>query len=202
MVIATIERRGFPEGINVLSKGNSPFFIPKSILIEFNLPFYEDDYEVDEYLFNQLKHINECYLCRKKGLDLLARREHSKYELTMKLKQRKFSSSAIDNTIEYLINKKFLSEQRFCESFINARLKKGEGRYLIFQKLQQKGISLSFSQSIYDEIVEMDDEINACIKSLVKIKNKFSDVEIIKNKLSKKGFSYQIIKEALEEKDS
>ncbi len=186
----------------MLSKGDSPFFIPKSILIEFNLPFYEDDFEVDEYLFNQLKYINECYLCRKKSLDLLARREHSKYELVMKLKQRKFSSPSINNTVEYLINKKYLSEQRFCESFIISRLKKGDGKFLILQKLQQKGISLSLAKSIYDDIVEMDDEINACIKSLVKIKNKFNDLEIIKRKLGKKGFSYQIIKEAIEHEDS
>ena len=184
----------------MLSGDISPFFIPKSLLLEFSLPFYEDGQSVDEDELAFLKKVNECYLCRKKGLDLLARREHSRFELLVKLKQRKFSTFAINNTLEYLVNKNYLSETRFCESFINSRLKKGEGKFLILQRLQQKGVSLNFSKKIYEENVSREDEISSCIKAFDKIKSKTEEKEYIQLKLQKKGFSSSIIREVFEEK--
>lgn len=184
----------------MLSGEGSPFFIPKSLLLEFSLPFYEDGQEVYEDELAELRKVNECYLCRKKGLDLLARREHSRFELLVKLKQRKFSPFAINNTLEYLVSKNYLSDTRFCESFISSRLKKGEGKFLILQRLQQKGISINFSKKIFEDIVTQEDEILSCLKAYEKIRAKTVEKEIIQLKLQKKGFSSSIIKEVFEEK--
>lgn len=200
MVVATIKRRSFPEGINVLSKGDSPFFIPKSMLIEFSFPFYEDETKVDETLFLELKKISECYLCRKKGLDLLAYRDHSKFELSVKLKRRKFSTYSIHNAVDYLKEKNYLNDFKFSELFINSRLRKGEGKFLIFQRLHQKGVSSSIYKDVYEEVVSFDDEKESCIKRFEKITSKTSDKDIVKDKLRKKGFSPSIIREVFEEK--
>ncbi len=177
----------------------SPFFIPKSLLLEFSLPYFEDGTEIDEFLLKDLQHINDCYLCRKKGLDLLARREHSIFELRGKLIKRKFSAQSITNAIEYLVSKNFLSEKRFCENFISSRIKKSEGKYLILQRLHQKGISSSLSNKVYEENIDFDIEKGACIISLKKIRFKYDDKQIIKDKLLKKGFSNSIIRECFDE---
>lgn len=200
MRYAKITRRENPEGIYVLSKGVSPFFIPKNILIEFNHPYYEDEFEVDENLYYSLKDLHEVYLCRKKALDLLARREHTKFEIRVKLVQRKFSNIAIENCINYLVDKNYLSEERFCQSFIISQNKKGYGKFLIIQKLQKKGVSLSLANEIYDEIIDYELEINACIKSIMKIssRKKMLQNKELSFKLQNKGFSYSVIKESFE----
>jgi len=197
MRYAQIKRRENPEGIYILSKGCSPFFIPKNLLIEFDYTYYFEQESIDEDQYNQLKTINEIYLCRKKALDLLARREHTVLELKFKLKKRKFSRNAIDHSIPYLLEKKYLSEERFSQSFILSKNKKGEGKFLILQRLQKKGISSSKALEYYEEEIDFDMEINACIKSMMKLctKKDLSNEELF-YKLKTKGFNYSIIKEA------
>lgn len=199
MVVATIKRRVFPEGIYVLSEEYSPFFIPKFFLIEFSYPFYEEGHEVDESLYNNLREINDCYLCRKKAIDLLARRDHSIFELKTKLKLRKFFDTSIEKTIEYLIDKNYLNEIRYSENLINSRLIRGEGKYLILQRLNQKGISSSLANQVYEQVVDTEKEKEACLLSLNKLMPKYEDIEVLKSKLLKKGFSNYIIKRCLED---
>ncbi|MGD1821462.1 MAG: regulatory protein RecX [Pleomorphochaeta sp.] len=200
MRYAKITRRENPEGIYVLSKGCSPFFVPKKILLEFNLPFYSEEDDVDEEMYIILQNLNELYLCRKKGLDLLARREHTKLELKAKLAQRKFSKNSIENTLNYLVKNNYLSEERFCESFIISKNRNGDGKYLVLQKLQSKGISSSFSNEIYDDLIDLEMEINACVKAIMKIsrRNKKLEKKELSYKLQNKGFSYSIIKDSFE----
>jgi len=199
MVVATIKRRVFPEGIYVLSKECSPFFIPNSFLIEFSIPFFKEGYEVDESLYNKLREVNDCYLCRKKAVDLLARRDHSVFELKTKLKVRNFLDSSIENAIEYVIEKKYLNENRYCENLINKRLVRGEGKYLILQRLNQKGISSSLASQVYEQVVDIEKEKEACLISLNKVMQKYEDIDVVKSKILKKGFSNYILKRCLED---
>ncbi len=198
MRYAQIKRRGNPEGINVLSKGDSPFFIPQSLLFEFSFNLDKNQDYVSEEEYQHLIIINQHYLCRKKALDLLARREHSKLEMKVKLIQRKFSSTVVENTIEYVVKKDYLNEFRFCKNFIISKNRKGEGKYLIFKRLQEKGISYSLSNEIYDQVVDYEMELKACIKSILKIKSKILDKNLLFYKLKSKGFHYSIIKDAID----
>ena len=61
----------------------------------------------------------------QKALDLLSLREHSRQELTRKLLKRKFELADIDVVLDKLMERKFLSEERFTEAYINSRMKKG-----------------------------------------------------------------------------
>jgi len=197
MRYAQIKRRGNPEGINVLSKGCSPFFIPKNLLIEFSFNLDEDQDYVSEEEYHELLILNQHYLCRKKSLDLLARREHTKLEMKVKLIQRKFASVVVNKTIEYVVSKDYLNEYRFCENFILSKNRKGEGKYLILKRLKEKGISNSFSAEIYDQSIDYDMEIKACIKSIEKLNRKKIDKNSLSNKLKSKGFYYSVIRDAI-----
>lgn len=198
MRYAQIKRRGNPEGINVLSKGDSPFFIPKNLLIEFSYNLDENQEYVSEEEYHELKILNQHYLCRKKSLDLLARREHTKLEMRIKLIQRKFASVVVDKTIEYVTSKDYLNEYRFCENFILSKNRKGEGKYLIFKRLQEKGISTSLANEAYDEVIDFDMEFNACVKALMKMENKKIVKKALPLKLKAKGFHYSTINDAIE----
>ena len=81
---------------------------------------------------------------RHKGMDLLARREHSRLELARKLLQRfPDESSLIDEVLDGLQADNLQSDLRFAESFLRARVSRGQGPQRIIVELQQRGVSTS-----------------------------------------------------------
>ena len=74
-------------------------------------------------------------------MDLLSRREHSKFELTRKLKQRDFEEDEIDAVIGILQQDNLQSDNRFVESLVNSKINAGFGPIKIRHELRQKGVS-------------------------------------------------------------
>lgn len=74
------------------------------------------------------------------ALRLLARREHSRLELAMKLRQRRVESPVIDQVLDDFEEKGWLSDDRFAEVFVRQRVDAGYGPLKILADLQQKGI--------------------------------------------------------------
>ena len=75
-----------------------------------------------------------------KAIDLLSRREHSIKELSNKLLLRDFPKEDFDEVIHYLLEKDYLSNERFAESVIRQRIDKGYGWRFIENELKQKGL--------------------------------------------------------------
>jgi len=78
--------------------------------------------------------------CERTALDLLARREHSRRELERKLGARGFPDDAIAATLDALEESGALAAARFTESFIRARVAKGQGPARIRAELAARGI--------------------------------------------------------------
>ena len=85
---------------------------------------------------------------------LLARREHSAYEITQKLVQREFEAEEIRATIETLINDGWLSDERYAQSYIRMRQMKGFGPLRIKQELQERGVA----ESLLDQYLNTGDD--------------------------------------------
>ena len=81
---------------------------------------------------------------------MLARREHSIFELSRKLRQKHFDEDDIQEVIEKLLANNLLSEERFTESYINMRRRKGYGPLRIAQELKERGIDADFYESHLD----------------------------------------------------
>tara|TARA_R110002110_G_scaffold12493_1_gene59218 strand:+ start:29556 stop:30029 length:474 start_codon:yes stop_codon:yes gene_type:complete len=77
---------------------------------------------------------------RNSAIRLLARREHSRRELSLKLTQRGFESSAIDQVISDLEQDDLLSESRFINMIVRVRSSRGVGPLKIIAELQTHGI--------------------------------------------------------------
>ncbi len=73
-------------------------------------------------------------------MDLLARREHGRVELTRKLRQRGATPEMIDQELDRLTEEGLLSESRYLESFINYRARSGYGPVRIREELGQRGL--------------------------------------------------------------
>lgn len=74
------------------------------------------------------------------AIDLLTRREHSRQELSQKLKAQGFSVDEIDFVLDQLIRENLQSDARYAELYIVHRRQKGYGPLRIRQELRERGI--------------------------------------------------------------
>ena len=77
---------------------------------------------------------------RRTAMDLLARREHGRVELTRKLRQRGAPSEMIEAALDRLTEEGLLSESRYLESFVSYRARSGYGPMRIREELSQRGL--------------------------------------------------------------
>jgi regulatory protein len=79
--------------------------------------------------------------CTRAALDLLARREHGRRELTRKLGARGFPHDVITPALDGLERSGALAEARFTETFVRSRVAKGQGPARIRAELKQRGVA-------------------------------------------------------------
>ena len=139
-------------------------------------------------------------LIYNKALDLISRREHSRYELMQKLNKRyPETRPLIEEVLDKLIVNNILDDERFADMYINSRARKGFGPKKIEMELNSKHVEsfiISSSLEAYDNWIE-----NAKKELLKKFKGIVpTDYQSkIKQKqfLFNRGFSTQIIDKVL-----
>ncbi|MFO7528149.1 MAG: regulatory protein RecX [Marinobacter sp.] len=80
------------------------------------------------------------YKARAAALRLLARREHSRLELSMKLRQRRFNSGLIEAVLDEYEEQDWLDDDRFADVYARQRMDLGYGPLRILGELQQRGV--------------------------------------------------------------
>ena len=136
-----------------------------------------------------------------KSLDILSRREHSVIELKNKLIRFNPDPNDLKDVIERLITSNFLDDKRFASAFIRSKAESGYGPNYISQYLTKKGIPPD-KYDMYS--LEIDWEDKCLTQFNKKRRNKeinFKEKEKILRYLAYRGFSYEIIKNALKEFD-
>ncbi len=139
----------------------------------------------------------------QKAIAILARRDHSVREVRDKL-SRDYSESEIDESIDRLIQDKYLSESRFIESFLRSRLSLGQGPVKILHEFGQKGIDK-------EQVEACDDWHNVDFSAIareVRVKRfghqppkDFKEKQKQSAFLSRRGFFPEQIKEAFNDED-
>lgn len=103
---------------------------------------------------------------------ILAIREHSAKQIRLKLIKKGFSSDAINKAIEWASQENWLSEERFCSSFIRSKAAKGQGRLRIEAELQQQSIdelviAKCFSEEAIDWLLSCKNVASKKLASLI-----------------------------------
>jgi regulatory protein len=75
------------------------------------------------------------------ALALLARREHSRQELTRKLRRRGFEADKVATLLDRLAEQGCLSDRRFAEQYVRERIARGFGPLRIRSELKDRGVS-------------------------------------------------------------
>lgn len=95
------------------------------------------------------------------ALDLLAQREHTKFELQRKLIAKGFVVDEISKVVQELEKQGLQSEKRFVESYVTMRYKRGFGPVRIKAELSERGVDqglikefLGDYKSIWPELAE------------------------------------------------
>ncbi len=79
--------------------------------------------------------------CKNSAIYSLAMREHSRYELKNKLLKKEYVEGVdLDKLLDELEGSDYLSDKRFAESFIRARVSRGQGKIKILNELKQRGV--------------------------------------------------------------
>ena len=89
-----------------------------------------------------------------RAVDLLSRREHSAHELSQKLQKKGFTENDTKIAIIKLQDEKLQSDDRFTESFVNERIRRGHGPVKIIYELRQKGIA----EYMIEQYVNIDED--------------------------------------------
>ena len=95
---------------------------------------------------------------RKKAMDYLARREHSRDELCRKMQKAGFDINTALDAIEALKKEGLQSDRRFVETFVQSRIGQGKGPTLIRADLVQRGVR---DPVIHEVLSEVDQDWEA-----------------------------------------
>ena len=95
---------------------------------------------------------NDRVEARKKAMDYLARREHSRDELCRKMGKVGFDPNVTLDAIEQLQKDGLQSERRFVEAFVQSRISQGKGPTRIRADLSQRGIRETMIQEGLGEV--------------------------------------------------
>jgi regulatory protein len=79
---------------------------------------------------------------RRRAVELLARREHSRRELAAKLKRLNPDAALVEQVLSRLEAEHAQSDDRFTSEYVRQRSEKGYGPLRIQQELRQRGITL------------------------------------------------------------
>jgi regulatory protein len=85
---------------------------------------------------------------------LLARREHSRFELQQKFLARHFSPAIIETMLDWLQEKGYQNDARFTQVYIRSRLRRGYGALKITGELRERGIQ---DKALLTEFFPADD---------------------------------------------
>lgn len=87
-----------------------------------------------------------------RAVGLLARREHSAYELKQKLAKNEANDDEIYDVIEKLQQAGLQSDQRFAENYVRYRSQRGNGPRRIRLELHERGVSSDIADDQLNQI--------------------------------------------------
>jgi regulatory protein len=183
---------------------------------------FDDDQKIslayEVFLKNQLKPNQEIskefqsillaedqkYQVKQSALNYLSRRHHTKNEIRVKLKQKKFGSELIEQTLNDLEQNNYLDDKIFAQIFTDEKVKaKNWGRNKIKSELIKRGVTSKIISDVIEEKFSGEEEIDAGLelarKKLKKLIYRKIDQKKIETSiysfLSSRGYDYDLCKQ-------
>ncbi len=91
---------------------------------------------------------------RSKVIRALARREHSRYELRVKMLLKSFDSDVIELVLDELESEGLVSDERFAEAYCYYRKSRGFGPVRVISELKERQVA----EILVDEFVDSNEQ--------------------------------------------
>ncbi len=95
-----------------------------------------------------------------KALGMLARREHSRRELKLKLRQKGYEGDEAGEALDRLGEQRYQDDDRFAEVLVRSRVAQGYGPMRVRAELKSHGLSDARIRAVLEQ-AEVDWEANA-----------------------------------------
>ena len=140
------------------------------------------------------------FACETMAMQYLARAEQCRRSLSQKLYKKGCSMAAVEEALDYLEEKDYLSDRRFAGAWLRTRyIDHAEGRRRLSAELANRGIKTDVAKSALDEYFGEHSELDLCRRAFTKFAklNPRADGQKIYAALTRYGFSPSMIKKTI-----
>lgn len=183
-----------PNRVSIFLDGKYSFSLNLDQLLDEKLKISQD---IDEQALNDLKKKSDLGKMRLRTIEWLYIRPRSAKELTTYLRSKKLDPDEINSLISNLQLKGYQNDEQFTQWWFSQRQAKHKSNRYIVNELRAKGISSEVLNKYYEEHV-IDDK--TAIQELItkkRLLQKYSDKQKLYSYLLRQGFSYDLIKEVV-----
>jgi regulatory protein len=137
------------------------------------------------------------------GIFLLSLRLRTEGEIREKMRERGYLPEIIDRTVAALIEQHYVDDQRYAEVFIdNLKRYKHFGYYGIKKKMLEKKLANNLIETVLDEHLSLDDEIDIAQRFLKKEHAaigalNFVEKQKLTQRLRARGFRNEVVSKLL-----
>lgn len=192
------------ERFNIFLDGEYSFSVHESVLVQFGLT---KGMELDDWALGELQYENEINKAFNRALHFLSFRMRSEKEIVDKLKKEEYGDAVILEAIVKLKRLNFVNDEQFAEAFMKTKIQTTKlGPQALKREMNQKGIARDIQDdllSTYNEAEQFDIAKNLAEKVARKNERQAS-LQVkrkIESHLLRKGYSYDMIRNVLEEID-
>lgn len=179
------------------------FFVRNEYLPEIDIYDILPGSAFDEVLSGQLMDAGLSCAAELKAVEYLSRAEQSRSGLLRKLLQKKYEKKYIESALDFLEQKKYLSDSRFSRAWLNTRkINHYEGPSKLCAELQARGINKATAEAAVSDFFTENDECDICRKALEKQISKGKKDERLIASMLQAGFSYKMIREVMSRNES
>lgn len=158
-------------------------------------------FEIEDDQLNQLKGESIFGKAYGRALELILSRPRSYKEMKDYARRKKWDKELTDKVLQKLADKGYINDQKFAEFWLRARLGgKPISKRKISAELAQKGINREIADKILQDY-SGEDELDTLRVLVKKKRSKYPDEQKFMAYLARQGFSFDMIKKAINNED-
>ncbi|MCQ2249249.1 MAG: RecX family transcriptional regulator [Treponema sp.] len=140
------------------------------------------------------------YSAEYAAMTYLARAEHCRASLLLKLQKKEIEKNACNRALDYLEGVGYLDDERFAGAWLRTRsIDHAEGRIRLAAELAQRGVDRGAAARALDEFFEEHDQMDICRRAYRKALIGSRSEDKIRASLARKGFSMKEIDAVIKE---
>ncbi|MBR2994374.1 RecX family transcriptional regulator [Candidatus Saccharibacteria bacterium] len=185
-----------PNRVNVFVNGKFSFSLDIAQVVEMGVKVGRKISLSELTEFQKASEFGKLY---QRALEWVLLRPRSERELVdylnKKIFEKKLNKDYVDTVVERLKEKKYIDDKKFAEYYVENRfVEKGISRKRLKMELKKKGVC----DSVISEVLGARNDEDEIRKIIIKKQGKYDDEKMMAY-LCRQGFSYDLVKNVMEE---